>query len=154
MTTHIELDDEAVNAVLGRLVELGADTSMATRPISEDLMAAVEDKFARELGPEGPWQDLADSTKKAREKRGTWPGKKLQETTRLLSSIQPFYDASEAVVGTNVIYAMIQNWGGQAGRNHATTIPAREYFWLSDEDWQRIFESAESVLDRVIAGAA
>jgi len=151
-STYIEVDDEAVRAVLDRLSELGADMTPLMRAISEDMMAAVEDRFANESTPADPWVDLAASTKKAREKRGTWPGKKLQESGRLLSSIVPFYDNQEAGVGTNVIYAAIHNFGGQAGRNHSATIPARPFFVLGEDDLQRIYETADGFLDQVIQG--
>ncbi len=158
--TYIEVDDEAVNAVLQRLVELGADMTPVTRPISEDMMAAVEDRFADEASPEGPWADLAPSTKKAREKRGTWPGKILQESGQMLSRIVPFYSEDEAGVGTNylapggdAILAAIHHFGtDRAGRNHSTTIPARPIFTLSDDEIQRIFDTALASLDQVIQG--
>ncbi len=158
--TYIEVDDEAVRAVLQRLVDLGADMSAVTRPISEMMMAAVETRFADESSPEGPWADLAPSTKKAREKRGKWPGMILQESGQMLSQIVPFFSEDEAGVGTNYhapgsdyILAAIQHFGtGSAGRNHATTIPARPIFVLSDEDIQRIFDSASASLDQVIGG--
>lgn len=45
---------------------------------------------------------------------------------------QPSNDQVE--VGTNVIYAAIHQFGGQAGRGHAVTIDARPYLGISSED--------------------
>lgn len=58
-------------------------------------------------------------------------------------------DSTTMVVGPNKVYAAIQEFGGQAGRNHKTRIPGRPYVkpaWdnnadeLLDEFEQIIFE--------------
>jgi phage gpG-like protein len=43
-------------------------------------------------------------------------------------------DTYTAKIGTNVVYARIHEYGGQTGRKHATTIPARPYMRPAIED--------------------
>lgn len=56
-------------------------------------------------------------------------GKPLLDTGRLRNSIHHTVTGpSDVQVGTDVIYAAIHNFGGQAGRNRKVTIPARPFF--------------------------
>jgi len=87
-------------------------------------------------------------------------GKPLMDTRRLHGSITPGHDNDTAVVGTNVVYARIQNQGGKTrpheirprnrqalrfnGRyakkvNHpGSDIPARPFLTLTDHDLEEI----------------
>lgn len=94
--------------------------------------------------------------------RPTWLGKKaggpskLQDTGRLKASVVQLYDPTSAVVGTNLVYAAIHQFGGKTrphvirarnkkalhfnGRfaksvNHpGSDIPARPFLALTEED--------------------
>lgn len=87
-------------------------------------------------------------------------GQPLMHTRRLHGSITPWHDNDTAVVGTNVVYARIQNQGGKTrpheirprnrqalrfnGRyakkvNHpGSDIPARPFLTLTDHDLEEI----------------
>jgi phage virion morphogenesis protein len=78
--------------------------------ISGILGSGIERNFAAEGRPK--WQDLAPSTKRARARKGKWPGEILRVTGQLATSIQEFFTATSAGAGTNKIYAAIQNFGG------------------------------------------
>lgn len=68
------------------------------KTISEDMLAAVHENFAREGRPR--WVPI------------TRAGEILRDSGRLYTSIDADYDNDEAVVGTNVVYARIHNEGG------------------------------------------
>jgi len=74
---------------------------------------AVEDNFAE--GGRPKWQDLHPGTIASREKSrpSTWPGQILVRTGQLAASVQAQSDNDQAVVGTNKVYAAIQQFGGQ-----------------------------------------
>jgi len=87
---------------------------------------------------------LASSTQ-GRMKRGVQPdgspqkpvqrgGTPLVDTGRLRGSITHEPSSDQVAVGTNVIYAAIHQFGGQAGRGHAVQIDARPYLGISGED--------------------
>ncbi|TSA12012.1 MAG: phage virion morphogenesis protein, partial [Deltaproteobacteria bacterium] len=59
----------------------------------------------------------------------------LTDTTVLRGSIAPTeIRANGIIIGTNVIYAAIHQFGGKAGRGRKVTIPARPYLMFQDED--------------------
>lgn len=111
------------------LEQLAAGLARATplmRAIAAELESQTEENFEAEGRPH--WLGLKPSTIRQRERQGTWPGKILQRSAGgLAASITSDYDDSMAVIGSNKLYAAIQQLGGKAGRNHAVTLPAREY---------------------------
>ncbi len=58
-------------------------------------------------------------------------------------------DSAKISVGANIPYGAIQNFGGDAGRNHATHIPARPFMLLQDDD---IVEIVKTVKDYIVGG--
>ena len=81
------------------------------RLVAGNMLAAVEDNFEDEGRPK--WTGLQAGTIAQRERSGHWPGKILQRSGRLKNSITQYWDDRQAVVGTNVIYAAIQHFGGK-----------------------------------------
>lgn len=133
-----------------------------TRPLMASIRGimhrAVEDNFAAQGRPK--WKDLHEGTKAARAKQGTWPGMILQRSGRLAASIVQESDHHKAQVGTNVIYARIQQLGGktkphvirarnkralsiggivvQSVNHPGSDIPARPFLTLEQEDREDI----------------
>ena len=54
-------------------------------------------------------------------------GQTLQDTGRLMGSVSTDYDDRQAVVGTNVVYGAIHQFGGKTGRNESVELPARPF---------------------------
>lgn len=160
---EIEIDDRLTAAALERLVKAAKNPAPLMRGIAAVLMDAVEENFAQQGRPK--WQGL---------KPGGRQGQILQDTGRLASSISPSSDATSAMVGTNVKYAAIHQFGGQTrphvirprnkralafgGRvvrsvNHpGSNIPARPFLMLTDGDEDEIEATAADYLRRVIDG--
>ncbi len=95
------------------------------RVIQGDMERAVEKNFQSEGRP--AWLGLAPGTIAGRVAEGTWPGKILQRSGQLASSIEGRSDATSATVGTNLKYAAIQQLGG---KTKAHTITARKAKFL------------------------
>ncbi|EHU01938.1 phage virion morphogenesis protein [Pantoea stewartii] len=85
---------------LARMADRLARREPLMREISEHMYKAVMDNFDQE-GQPVKWLPVARE------------GKILQDSGRLASSIDTYSDNDRAVVGTNVIYARIQNQGGK-----------------------------------------
>jgi phage virion morphogenesis protein len=134
----IEIDDERLLEELGSLAESAADLTPLMREIAGDLAAAVEENFEEQGRPK--WVDLSDATIKARERKGYWPGKILQQRGELAASIVTEFDATSAQVGTNKIYAAIHQFGGKAGRNRSVDIPARPFLAIGEQDIEAIID--------------
>lgn len=142
---EIKLDNQEVQ---NRLLEL-ASKCENLRPLMKNIAGifaySTEENFKNEGRPE-KWLDLAESTKKQREKKRKWPGQILQVEGKLAASINTFYDDDSAVIGSNLDYAAIHQLGGQAGRNKSVSIPARPYLKLTDSDYKEITQEIEKHL--------
>ncbi|GAB0056719.1 hypothetical protein SIID45300_01030 [Candidatus Magnetaquicoccaceae bacterium FCR-1] len=130
---RVVIDDAQVKSALDRLLGRSTDMSAPFRQIAGVMGFAVEENFAQEGRP--PWIPWAPST--ANRRSG---GKILQDTGRLAASITTASDALSATMGTNTAYAAIHQFGGQAGRNRAVTIPARPFLALAADDTEEIMD--------------
>lgn len=145
--------EKALSRMAARLHQRGP----LMREISERMYKAVMDNFEQEGRPV-KWLPVARE------------GKILQDSGRLVSSIDSWSDNDHAIVGTNVIYARIQNQGGKtrphiirpkekkalhfngrfAGevKHPGSDIPARPLLVLTDED----VEDVISIIDNWMTG--
>lgn len=90
----------------------------------EQIAEAPRDHTEHAFETEGPgWHPLASAT--VRQRGSDHPI--LQRSGQLASSLAIAYGRTYAAVGSNKVYAAIQQLGGQAGRGHRTRIPARPY---------------------------
>lgn len=167
----IEVDARRVHSALARLQRMALDASPVMRAIAGEMHDAVEENFAQQGRPK--WAGLKASTLAARKKSG-YDGPILQRTGRLASSIEAHATRNTALVGTNVKYAAIHQFGGKTsphvirprykkalafgGRvvkqvNHpGSTIPARPFLSLTDSDHTQIEGVVERYLRRAIRG--
>lgn len=136
---EIRIDSAKLVAALRRLIASGRDLTPAMRRAAGIMHDAVEENFEQEGRPK--WKSLAASTIKQRSKDGSWPGKVLQRRGNLARSITRHADAESAMVGTNLVYAAIHNFGGKAGRGRKVEIPARPYLELTRDDEDAIEKS-------------
>ena len=138
---EIKIDNQEVNQRLLELAQRGENLRPLMKNIAGIFAYSTEENFKNEGKPK--WVDLAESTKKKRQKTGHYLGQILQVTGQLASSISTLYDEDSAVIGSNLDYAAIHQLGGQAGRKKAVSIPARPYLQLTDEDFEEILEATE-----------
>ncbi len=127
----IKVDDKDVVELLKRLEQKMRNMTPVMRVIAGIMHDAVEENFAKEGRPK--WKPLAPSTIRQRAKKGHWPGKILQVSGQLASSITQKATSTSAIVGTNKKYAALHQFGGKAGRGHKATIPARPFLKLDDK---------------------
>lgn len=142
---EIQIDNAEVQE---RLLKI-AEKTQSLRPLMKNIAGimaySTEENFKNEGRPD-KWTDLAESTKKQREKKKKWPGQILQVEGKLAASINTFYDDDSAIIGSNLDYAAIHQLGGQAGRNKSVSIPARPYLKLTDSDYKEILQEFEQYL--------
>jgi phage virion morphogenesis protein len=159
-----------VIAALRRAAAEMTDKRPLMRSVAGIMFRAVEDNFEQEGRPK--WKDLHPGTKAGRAKTGNWPGKILQRSGGLAASIQQRFDSNTAVVGSNKVYAAIQQFGGKTAAhvirprtaralsfggivvrsvNHpGSNIPARPFLRLTPRDLRDIVESAARFHQRAI----
>jgi phage virion morphogenesis protein len=113
------------------------------KEIGEHLVSSTQERFRTSTAPDGTrWPESI----RAREEGG----RTLRDTSRLRNSIDCVARPDRVVVGTNVVYARIHQFGGEIrarrakylrfriGRRWAlkrtVRIPARPFLGISDED--------------------
>ena len=141
---EIKIDNKEVNRKLLDLATRGENLRPLMKNIAGVFAYLTEENFKEEGRPK--WTDLAESTKKQRKKTGHYPGQILQITGQLASSISTYYDDNSAIIGSNLDYSAIHQLGGQTGKGKKTTIPARPYLQLTDEDFAEIIDKTENFL--------
>jgi phage virion morphogenesis protein len=126
--------------------ELGAIAARFGSPrpgldiIGETVVASVQQNF-EEGGRPTRWAGLKPATWARKKSRKT-----LVEDKVLSGSISKQVTGSTVVVGTNVEYGAIHQFGGKAGRGRRVTIPARPFLLVQDEDWEEINEAMAEFL--------
>ncbi|MCA3421001.1 MAG: phage virion morphogenesis protein [Roseomonas sp.] len=137
----------------------------AMAEIGEALILSTQERAAAEQSPDGvAWPKLNPGYAAA--KRG---GSMLRETGRLLGSLTRRADGHRVVVGTNVIYAAIHQFGGtvrpksggrlafRLGRTRvfarSVSIPARPWLGVSDADRAEIMAIFQDHARRAMRGA-
>ncbi len=99
---NIKIDDREVLATLDRIIAKARDRRHLMKDIADIMWHAVEENFREEGRPR--WKRSKRAIKQG--------GKTLQQRGRLATSIMPSSDNDTAMVGTNVIYAAIHQFGG------------------------------------------
>lgn len=108
---EIRVEVADIDAALAEIERRLEDTTPIMRKVSGVMLDAVEQNFEEEGRPR--WVGLARSTIRDRQRKGYWPGRILQRTGRLASSVVRAFGNGFATVGTNLEYAAIQNFGGE-----------------------------------------
>jgi len=142
---EIKIDNKDVERKLLELAQKGENLRPLMKNIAGVLASSTEENFKQEGRPD-KWTDLADVTKKNREKINKWPGQILQVEGQLASSVTTQYDDASAVIGSNKDYARIHQLGGDAGRGKKVKIPARPYLQLTDDDFEEILSEFKKYL--------
>lgn len=144
---EIKIDNKEVLTRLQELASRGENLRPLMKNIAGIMATATEDNFKNEGRPD-KWVDLSETTKKQRQKIGKYPGQILQVSGQLASSVSTAYDDNSAVIGSNLAYAAIHQLGGQAGKNKKTTISARSYLKLTDDNFEEIIAEVEEFLKK------
>ena len=74
----------------------------------------------------------------------------LNDTGALRQSIDELSDNDTALVGTNMVYAAIHQFGGWAGRNRKAYIPARPFLQLTNEDKQDLMDDVQDYFAQLV----
>ncbi len=113
--------------------------------IAEGVKSRTLRRFEVSRAPDGsPWPPLSPVTL-ARTGKDRKP---LFLTGRLRNSIAWTVRGNAIIVGTNLVYARIHQYGGYAGRGRKVRIPARPYLGITEEDRRE----AESLLKEWLRG--
>ena len=147
MRVEIDLDASGARRAIDALGARARNLRPLFAAIGDDIVAASLLGFKDSTDPYGDkWKPLAKATVARRRKGSHQP---LLDTGRLRNSItrRVLAGGDGVEVGTNVVYAAIHNFGGQAGRGHKTIIPARTFIAIRERGLPR--EYGEIIRDRL-----
>ena len=149
---EIKIEKDTITAALQAIQSKLSDMTPLMRKIAGDMLDAVEENFVQEGRPK--WKPSRRATSQK--------GKTLQNHGRLAESIVSKSTSNQAIVGTDVIYAAILQFGGKTsphiikpknkkalfwpGAKHpvksvkhpGSDIPARPFLSLTDSDLEDI----------------
>lgn len=129
MQIKVSIQDRGIREMLEGLQGRMGNLTPVMRAIGETVRTSVERNFEAQGRP-GKWLPSQRVLRSG--------GQTLSLTGRLRRSFSVQATGSRATVGTNVVYAAIQQMGGKAGRGGQVTIPARPFMLVQDEDWAQI----------------
>jgi len=143
----IEIDIDIKNALkdIQDLKNKTSDMTPLMARLSDIMHEAVTDNFQAEGRPK--WKELSPLTIKRRKKMG-YENKPILQNSGTLSRLEPHFGRDSAIVGTNVEYARIHQFGGPAGRGKKVNIPARPYLTLGDEALGEIEDAVAKWLNK------
>ncbi len=149
MAKHAQSNNLEITNITRKLNQLDAllgDLSPVMQEIAAILENDVNEAFDNERDPttHAKWVDLDAKTIKQRTRAGKWPGKMLQRTGELVSTLTSDYGAKFARVGVNKDYATTMQFG-RADKH----IPARPYLpfdGLHPDTAQQILEFLDDKL--------
>lgn len=141
---EIKIDNKKVEKALLEIAQKTSNLRPLMKNIAGIMAYSTEENFKVEGRPK--WKDLSEKTKTARKKSGHYPGQILQVSGQLALSVTTQYDDTSAIIGSNKVYAAIHQLGGQAGKNKKTTIPARPYLVVTDDDFEDILSQTQKYI--------
>ena len=136
----IEIQIDNLFVVQNQLERLGAGVEnrhLLMRRLSETMHGAVRKNFR--AGGRPKWLGLKYRN-----------GRPLADTGMLRNSFSTLSDNDTALVGTNLVYAAIHNFGGMAGRNRKVRIPQREFMVLTNDDKQDLVGDVQDYFANLI----
>lgn len=116
---EITLDDSNLQRGLGQLLRNATHTAPMMRGMAQELENLTKDNFASESWGGDKWPQSKAAAANSR--------KTLYATGELHDSISTQSGNGYARIGSNMKYAAIHHFGGQAGRGRKLTLPARPY---------------------------
>lgn len=145
---QIEIDSSNFERGMARLLQNVENRRPITAGIAAELLSMSEDNFASESWGGDPWKQ----SKRAKNEGG----KTLQKSGQLAASLTTQSGNDFARIGSNKVYAAIHHLGGQAGRGHKVSLPARPYLPingsgnLQSDGEKRILDIVKDALARGI----
>ncbi|NCJ06671.1 phage virion morphogenesis protein [Synechococcales cyanobacterium C] len=129
----ITLDADQAQAALDALQAANLNLSDAMDQIGEYMLLQTEERFKRQIDPEGnPWAPLSPEWLKYKERKNKIL-KILQMNGDLLRTIIYQSSPRSVEIGTNRIYGNVHQFGYQDSAR-GINIPARPYLGVSPED--------------------
>lgn len=141
------IDDSDMRGKLSELIDRMERPAGFYKNVGEHLLNSIGDNFDNEESPEGEkWKILSAVTVERREAAGHGPTPILRVSGALRGSINMQSSDTDVRIGSALVYAAIQHFGGESKGYMDAEIPARPYLGMGPDDEEAIFEIAEDWL--------
>jgi phage gpG-like protein len=141
---QIEVDDKDAIELLARLSRRISDMSEVMSDIGLEVVRGISDNFEAEgrysvvgeyIGGDNKWQPLSKTTEEIKKKRGKNPPYKiLQDDGNLVKSIHfENVTANSVMVGTNLSYAPMHQFGARRGEYGTAMLFVKEHQRISSK---------------------
>ncbi len=122
--------------------------------IGEILLSSIARNFRTggrfgEKDAKGEWQGGSSKwlpSRRAQEQSG----RTLQDRNILARSFSYRSDTTGVTVGSNLVYAAIHQYGGEAGKNRSVTLPPRPIVVVQPEDLDEITAAVQDYFARLL----
>jgi len=132
MGFQITIKDDKLTKELNTLQHKITNLKPLLNQIGYHLLEVVENSFANEADTNHKaWQELNPTYLNYKRKKGYT--KKLQNRGTLAESIDFTTTTDALILGTNIQYAPIHQFGGFAGKNKSAYIPARPFLPITQD---------------------
>lgn len=139
----VTMADDAVRTALARVQARTGNLEPMLDVVGAAQVTSTQERFEAQRGPDGQaWRGLAERTLELRQARGASSPQILRDSGELYDSLTHQAEPTQVAWGSNRAYARIHQLGGQAGRGRKSTIPAREFLGLSDDDRAEVLRIA------------
>lgn len=119
----IDIDDKGFQNYIEELFKKVKDLNPLMRIISQTMKLEVDENFETEGQNAGEkWADWSDPWRLRRTQLGRGSGKIMNFNGELRQSITRKATGTEAIVGTNKVYAAIHNFGGEIKKRNGGTF--------------------------------
>lgn len=149
----LRVNDEAARRLFEALASRCRNPRPALAAVGDILIESVQRNFEEKRSPDGkPWKPVsaAYAAWKTRHK-GREASDILVLNRILMGSIHRQAASDRVVIGTNVPYAAVHQFGGRTGRKRSATMPARPFLGVRQSDWAEIKEVVSLFLTRGLA---
>ena len=137
---------ERLKRRVNRQLELLRTSRSLLPQIAILMYKSVMENFRQEGTDKGKWKPLTISTIMARRKGRKARGVKiLQDTGLLRSSIFAEVRGDEAVVGTNLHYARIHQFGGRIPARFVEPVKAKALHWVNPKTGEDMFSKGHKI---------
>lgn len=115
---QVVFDDSEVTSALNQLLITGRDMSPVFDEFADFALSELAEQFQNSTDPYGfPWEKSERAIREA--------GQTLVDQTHLRDSFSVQKIKNGVIIGSNMVYAAIHQFGGKTGRGHKTTLPSR-----------------------------
>lgn len=157
---RITVDDREVSTALGRLEQAGQNLREPLDVVGRIVADSTRRRFETGRGPGGRgWQPSYRALEQG--------GRTLADTGRLRDSITHVVEGDSVLVGTNVVYGAVHQFGatiearsapylrfkiaGRWARRKRVTLPARPFLGFDDDDRRDVLAVLEDYLQGLVA---